>query len=690
MRTKDGRILDVLVSSSLVDHEDVSAGICTTINDITELKRAEFETREKEERLRGIAFNLPGVIYQFYVNEDGEFGISFMSDKASVVFGINAALDDYFNEFVSRVHHDDRQRFFETIRKSVEFVTQWEFEGRFIRDSGEMIWFRAMSSPVKQGNRLVFNGVIIDITENKIAEEELKRREDRFRSMIQSSSDMIFILNSSRILTYESPSVSRILGYEEDYFLSRSPFSLVHPEDIGRIQENMSLVYSNKNRGVPIEFRFKKADGSWVYLEALASNLSDNIAVGGIVIVARDITERKRAEDALKMSEEKFRNIFENMSVGYFRTSLEGGILDLNPACLRIFGFDSEEDARAVLSDRTSNIYASRDDWRRVRDIVMAEPDPPVLTARLKRKNGSEFIAELKMKIVKTSDGKEMNVEGLVEDISERLKTQEILIQSEKMISVAGLAAGMAHKINNPLGIIMQNAENAMHRLLDTLPGNLQAAETAGIDFNKLGQYIKVRRIDQYLVSIRDAGSRAAKIVGNMLQFSRGVDSNFDYLNINTILDKTLDLAVNDYDITKNYDFKKIRIIKKFGVVPDIKCTEIQIEQVFLNILKNAAQAMSLKKYKDDESPEIILSTGVVDNSVEIKFSDNGPGIDELTRRKIFEPFYTTKQPGAGTGLGLSVAYYIIVNSHRGTISADSIPGQGAVFTITLPVNIGV
>ena len=179
-------------------------------------------------------------------------------------------------------------------------------------------------------------------------------------------------------------------------------------------------------------------------------------------------------------------------------------------------------------------------------------------------------MAELKMKIVTTTDGKQMNVEGLIEDISERLKTQDILIQSEKMMTVAGLAAGMAHEINNPLGIIMQNAENAMHRLMDELPGNLQAAESAGIDFKNLGEYIEKRKIDRYLVSIREAGLRAAKIVGNMLQFSRGIDSRYDYLNINTILEKTLDLAVNDYDITKNYDFKKVRIVKKFGIMAGV------------------------------------------------------------------------------------------------------------------------
>ncbi|HPS57617.1 MAG TPA: PAS domain S-box protein [Spirochaetota bacterium] len=686
MVTKDGRMLDTLISASLVDHNNPTGDVCMSLNDITDFKRAENEAREKEERLRGIASNVPGVIYQFYTDDTGKYGVTFMSDKAPAMFGINATIENFFSEFVTRVHKDDRPRFFDSIKKSVEFISSWEFEGRFVKYSGEIMWFRAMSSPSRQKDRIVFNGVIIDITEKKISEEELRRREDRFRSMIQSSSDMIFIMDSNNLITYESPSVSRILGYEEGFFLGRSPLQLVHPDDLDIIMKEMGLVYKNENPGIPTEFRFKHSDGNWLYLEAVASNLVNNPAVNGIVIIARDITGRKLAGDALRMSEAKFRNIFENMSVGYFRSGLDGGILDVNPACLMMLGFESVEEGKKFLKNRTSNIYADLNDWKMVRNTVMAQPDPPVFTVRLKRKNGSEFTAELKMKIVMADDGTQMNVEGLIEDISERVKTQEVLIQSEKMLTVAGLAAGMAHEINNPLGIIMQNAENAMHRLLDELPGNIEAADSAGIDFKKLGRYIELRRVDRYLSSIREAGVRAAKIVGNMLQFSRGADSKFDCLDINTILDKTLDLAANDYDITKNYDFKKIRIKKNYGEIPEIRCTEIQVEQVFLNILKNAAQAMSTKNHAENEKPEITISTHHENNSVVITFTDNGPGMDENTRKKIFEPFYTTKQPGNGTGLGLSVSYYIIVNGHGGTITAESTPGKGSSFIITLPV----
>ena len=689
MVASDGRMLDTLISASPVDHNNPGGDVCASLNDITEFRRAEYEAREKEERLRGIASNVPGVIYQFYADDNGRYGVSFMSDKAPAMFGITGPIDKFFTEFVTRVHKDDRLRFFESIKKSVEFMSQWEFEGRFIKYSGEIMWFRAMSSPARQKDRVVFNGVIIDITDKKIAEEELRRREDRFRSMIQSSLDMIFIVDSNSMLTYESPSVSRILGYEEGFFIGRSPFQLIHPDDLDAVMKEMALVYNSENTGIPTEFRFKHSDGRWIYLEAKASNLIDNPAVNGIVITARDITGRKLADDALRVSESKFRNIFENMSVGYFRTALDGGIIDVNPACLRILGYDSVEEAREMLGNRTSNIYADRNEWKMVRDTVMAQADPPVFTVRFKRKNGSEFSAELKMKIVMGSDGTQMNVEGLLEDISERIKTQEILIQSEKMLTVAGLAAGMAHEINNPLGIIMQNAENAMHRLLDDLPGNMQAAEAAGIDFKKLGRYIELRRVNRYLVSIREAGARAARIVANMLQFSRGADSRFDYLDINTIIDKTLDLAANDYDITKNYDFKKIRITKRLNSLPHVRCTEIQVEQVFLNILKNAAQAMSTREYMDNEVPKIIISTVHKDNYVEITFTDNGPGMDENTRKKIFEPFYTTRQPGSGTGLGLSVSYYIIVNGHGGTITAESSPGKGSSFIITLPLDKG-
>lgn len=561
------------------------------------------------------------------------------------------------------------------------------FEERLTKNDGTILWLNTTKVPLKdiEGKIIGILGTWEDITDRKKALEYLQITEERFTSIIQSSSDMIFIVDKDNSISYESPSAAKILGYPAGFFIGKSPFSLIHPDDLNIVIHEMDLVSRTLNDGLPTEFRLKKADNTWVCLEAIASNLLNNPSVNGIVITARDISERKKSEEAIRLSEEKFRNIFETMSVGYFRTSINGNLLDLNPACLRIFGYDSFEDAKASLNDNSKNVYADQDEWMRIRSIIPDKTIPSVYTVRFIKKDGSEFFGNLSLRYLNSSDGTPLHVEGLIEDISERIKTQEILIQSEKMITVAGLAAGMAHEINNPLGIIMQNAENATNRIFSDIPGNINAAVVAGTDITAVRKYAELRRIKNYLQEIHDAGTRAAKIVNNMLQFSRRTESKFSYMNINDILDKAIDLAMNDYDLKKKYDFRKISITKQYGILPEIQCQETQIEQVFLNIFKNAAQAMGRKEYTGGEMPSLNISTTSIDDNTCIEISDNGPGMDEGTRKKIFEPFYTTKEPGSGTGLGLSVSFYIIVTGHGGTIKAESTPGKGSAFVITLP-----
>ncbi len=272
----------------------------------------------------------------------------------------------------------------------------------------------------------------------------------------------------------------------------------------------------------------------------------------------------------------------------------------------------------------------------------------------------------------------------VMRDITERKKMQEIMIQTEKMMSVGGLAAGMAHEVNNPLGVILQVTQNIIRRTSPELPGNMPLAKECGIDLICLKDYMEKRGIDHYLASIQDAGTRAAKIVKSMLDFSRKSNSAKTLGNIETALENALSLASNDYDLKKQYDFKKIKIIREYENTPPFNYTEMEIGQVFLNLIKNAAQALSEISNKT-ELPTIIIRTSVDNSSVHIEIEDNGPGILPRHLKRIFEPFYSTKAPGAGTGLGLSVSYFIITHNHGGTIKVDSNQGEGTRFTITLP-----
>ena len=281
------------------------------------------------------------------------------------------------------------------------------------------------------------------------------------------------------------------------------------------------------------------------------------------------------------------------------------------------------------------------------------------------------------------------NIDGAVlriDNITTRVQMEEAMLQSEKMLSVGGLAAGMAHEINNPLAGVMQNAQVIKQRLTESLPANDKAALEAGTTIGVIKNYMENRKIISSLDHILKAGSNAAKIVKNMLSFARKGDSSKAKYNIAELLEKTLELAKSDYDLKKKYDFKQINIITYFDSnIPDVTCDESKIMQVFFNIIKNAAESMHESEQKGEES-KLIFRLQTITDMVQIEIEDNGPGMDEKVRKRIFEPFFTTKDVGKGTGLGLSLSYFIIVKDHSGTMDVESILGEGTKFIIKLPI----
>ncbi|KAB0567920.1 HAMP domain-containing protein [Pseudomonas palleroniana] len=273
-----------------------------------------------------------------------------------------------------------------------------------------------------------------------------------------------------------------------------------------------------------------------------------------------------------------------------------------------------------------------------------------------------------------------------IDDITQRLSLEEMMVQSEKMLSVGGLAAGMAHEINNPLGAILHNVQNIRRRLSPDLPKNLEHAEQAGIELDTVNRYLQSREVPQLLDGIQQAGARAAKIVTHMLSFSRRSNRQMAPCDLPALIDQAVEIAGNDFDLTIGFDFKGQAIIRQFdpllGPVPG---TANELEQVLLNLLKNAAQAIHLRE-DDSEPGRIILRTRLNPPWAEIQVEDNGIGMSESVRKRTFEPFFTTKEIGQGTGLGLSVSYFIITNNHKGQMEVQSTLGQGTCFTLRLPL----
>ncbi len=273
-----------------------------------------------------------------------------------------------------------------------------------------------------------------------------------------------------------------------------------------------------------------------------------------------------------------------------------------------------------------------------------------------------------------------------IDDITQRLSLEEMMVQSEKMLSVGGLAAGMAHEINNPLGAILHNVQNIRRRLSPDLPKNLEHAEQVGIELGTVNRYLQSREVPQLLDGIQQAGARAAKIVTHMLSFSRRSNRQMAPCDLPALIDQAVEIAGNDFDLAIGFDFKGQAIIRQFdpqlGPVPG---TANELEQVLLNLLKNAAQAIHLRE-DDSEPGRIILRTRLNPPWAEIQVEDNGIGMSENVRKRTFEPFFTTKEIGQGTGLGLSVSYFIITNNHKGQMEVHSTLGQGTCFTLRLPL----
>lgn len=454
------------------------------------------------------------------------------------------------------------------------------------------------------------------------------------------------------------------------------------PHSDSTVQFPVIVMTSHGNEQVAVEAM--KA-GALDYVVKSAETLADMPHIAERALREwRHIVERRQAEQEIIRLQHLLQNITDSMPSALITLDRQGRVLTWNPAAERLTHCKGETVYGNILWEKCPELARYRP--------LIAE----VLETRQVAHQHREMVRtpeEIFYYDVHIFPLLADTIAGVVlhiEDATQRVHMEETMLQATKMASIGGLAAGMAHEINNPLSAMMQAAQ-LLQMLLDTQnPRNRARIEAAGLDPARLESYLQERKLLEYAQGIREMGERAAKIVSDLLSFSRKGTSTPVPRDLNELVKQTLDLAAADYNLAKQYDFRNIKIVCDLAPdLPLVMCDGQQIQQVVLNLVRNAAQAMAGKfAARGPGYPaQLTLRTSQAEPGyVRVEVEDNGPGIPETVRPRLFEPFFTTKDVGEGTGLGLWLCWSIIVERHKGRIWVESAQEEGTRFIFELPL----
>ena len=612
--------------------------IGSAIQTALEKKQSEVKLRESQELFRLITENVTDLIAIL----DRQGNRLYNSTSYKEVLGDPQPLQG--TSSFQEIHPDDVAKVKEVFEETVRTGVGKRAEFRFLRKDGAIRYIESQGSVIRghQGNVDRVLVVSRDTTERKRAEEELRSSEERFRALIENSSDAIALLDRSWVVLYAGPSTERIIGYRNEEFVGRRLFDLVHPEDVETTVRLLTGLADKDRHMVRIECRIRHRDGSWRWTEGAAKNLLNEPEVQAIVVNYRDITDRKKA-DAEIQKLAAF-PLFNPDPV--FELAADGMLTYFNGAAQQVANTLGKNHPREILPPR-------------VKELVTTCLSSGKSKAGLEVTTGGRTFSWSFYPILPSQV-----VQCYAFDITERLTLEAQLRQSQKMESVGQLAAGVAHDFNNILTIIQGHAE-----LLQTEPN------------------ASARTLDA-LKQISHAATRAANLTRQLLTFSRR----------QVMQPKILDLNEMVGNVTKMLNRllgEQIALQCNYGAnLPAVLADLGMMEQLIMNLSVNARDAMP-------QGGQLIISTfateideAYVHNYPEARtghfvclgVSDNGAGMDESTQSRIFEPFFTTKEVGKGTGLGLATVYGI-VKLHHGWIEVESRVGVGSTFTVFLPAS---
>ncbi|WP_347332852.1 two-component system sensor histidine kinase NtrB [Marinimicrobium locisalis] len=392
-----------------------------------------------------------------------------------------------------------------------------------------------------------------------------------------------------------------------------------------------------------------------------------------------EVAHHQVTEILLRETQDYLHSIINAMPSVLIGVTSEGIVTHWNSAAERLTGFGAEQALGQPLPEVYPNLPVS---MRTINETIQS--GVPYVNENIQEGQGSEA-HYTDLSIYPLIAVQAIGAVIRLDDITMRVRVENMMIQNEKMMSLGELAAGMAHEINNPLSTVLHGVQNIQRRTSVELAQNQAVARELDLKLEQLHEYLAQRRVFHFLDDIREAGERSMQIVSNMLEFSRGNSRSHEHFDLVRIVRHTLELGDNTLSQQTSQGQQRPQVVTELADdIPPVMGSAAEIQQVILNLLRNAVQAF---QSSDSTLPPIIRLRASLDRaSAVLQIEDNGPGMSEEVRRHIFEPFFTTKEVGQGTGLGLSVSYFIITEHHSGTIEVDSIPGEGSCFTIRLPL----
>ena len=514
-----------------------------------------------------------------------------------------------------------------------------------------------------------------EVFNRRAAQAALAESEQKYRLVTENISDVIWVLDlAENHLTYVSPSVQMVLGYtpEEASRLSLeqilSPGS--HELAMATLTKELELEQQGADSSRPkvLELEHRRKDGGVILAEVPVRFMRDEAGQPTAVLGAsRDITERKRAQEALRRSERRYRELFDSISDIIYTQDLEGRFLSVNQATADLFGYPAAEIVGKKASDFMPLPHRER--FTSVYLATVRDKGHMSGVARYEDREGNQHYIEYRSTLSRPKDG-EPYISGMGRDVTDRVTTRRQLsklrsqlLQSQKMEAVGTLAGGVAHDFNNVLAVMMGYTELVLAELRPNDPHRYK------------------------LEQVLNAGQRASAVVKQILSFSRGQDSGRAPLALQPLVQDGLDLL--RASLPSNLEMRVELKAPQATVMAD----GTQMHQVLMNLVTNAYHALREKggvltvrleeKLLDDAQARDLLGLNR-GRYLCLEVSDNGPGMPPEVLARVFDPFFTTKEVGEGSGLGLAVVHGI-VKRHGGAMEVRSQAGQGASFMVYLP-----